>query len=77
MKLQIRQERIKRDWTLEFIAQKIGLTTSTVSDIEKGRCKPSFDVLVKLLNLFGYKKTAKTIVNLFSVVNDTHNLSTK
>lgn len=54
MTLTIRQERIKRGWTQEFVAQQIGTTLSTVQKIECGVRKPSYDVLVRLLDLFGY-----------------------
>ena len=51
----LRQERIKRKWTQKYVAQQIGVTKSAVHDMETGRRKPSYDVLVKLLDLFGYK----------------------
>jgi len=65
MKLQIRQERIKRQWTLEYVAKQVGITSSTVHDIESGRCKPSYDVLVKLEDLF-----ERTHRELFAVAHD-------
>lgn len=55
----IRQERINRGWTQEFVAQQIGTTLSTVQKIECGNRKPSFDVLVKLLDLFDYSDPRK------------------
>lgn len=54
MTLRIRQERLSKGWTQEFVAQKIGTTLSTVQKIECGIRKPSYDVLVKLLDLFEY-----------------------
>ena len=75
MKLQIRQERERHKWTLEYIAQQVGRTKASVHDIETGRRKPSYDVLVKLLKLFGYVEATKAIEQLFAVVDDTHNLS--
>ncbi len=68
MLLNIRQERLKRNWTLEFVAKKVGLTCSTVHDMETGRCKPSYDVLVKLEDLFNLNHR-----QLFAVVDDTPN----
>ena len=53
MDLKIRQERQKRCWTQEFVAKHIGTTKTTVHDIETSRRKPSYEVLVKLENLFG------------------------
>lgn len=52
MTLRIRQERIKRNWTLGYVSKVVGVTVSTVHDIETGRSKPSYEVLVKLENLF-------------------------
>ena len=54
MKLNIRQERLNRGWTQQYVANVIGLTKTAVHDIETGKRKPSYDVLVKLLDLFGY-----------------------
>lgn len=51
----LRQERIKRKWTQDDVAKQIGVTKATLQRIETGKRKPSYDVLVKLLDLFGYK----------------------
>lgn len=56
---QLRQERKKRGWTQEQVAEQIGTTLSTVQKIECGIRKPSFDVLVKLLDLFDYSDPRK------------------
>ena len=55
MNTMLRQERKNRGWTQDYVAQQIGITKTAVHDIETGRRKPSYDVLVKLLDLFGYK----------------------
>ena len=55
MNTMIRQERKQKGWTLAYVSKHVGVTPATIHDIETGRCKPSYDVLVKLLNLFGYK----------------------
>lgn len=54
MHLVLKQERIARGWTQEFVSQQIGTKKTTVSMLETGQRKPSYDVLVKLLDLFGY-----------------------
>ena len=54
MILTIRQERISRDWTLEYVGRQVGLMKSTVQQIETGQRKPSHEVLLKLLELFEY-----------------------
>lgn len=53
MVLMIRQERIKRAWTQNSVARQIGITKAAFRNIETGARKPSFDVLVKLEDLFG------------------------
>lgn len=51
--LNIRQERIARGWTQKEVADRIGITKSAINMIETGARKPSYEVLVKLENLFG------------------------
>lgn len=48
----IRQERIKRGWSCEFVAEKTGLSAEAIRLIEIGERNPSYPVLVKLENLF-------------------------
>lgn len=52
MILRIRQERILRQWTQVYVAEKVGLTKAAIHDVETGRRKPSYEVLVKLEDLF-------------------------
>lgn len=59
MLLMLRQERIARGWTQEFVAQKIGTTKATVQMLETGQRHPSYNVLVKLLDLFDYSDPRK------------------
>lgn len=66
MYLQMRQEREKRKWTLEYVALKVGRTKPFIHDIETGRRKPSYEVLVKLLDLFGYNDPRQ----LFAVADE-------
>lgn len=70
MKLVVRQERIRRNWTQEYVAQQIGTTLSTVQKIETGQRKPSYEVLVKMLHLFGKTKATKEIRQLFAVADE-------
>lgn len=48
----IRQERKKRGWTQAWVAQEVGITKPAVQMLETGATKPSFDVLIKLEDLF-------------------------
>lgn len=50
--LRIRQERLLRGWTQQYVATQISLTRTAVHDIEIGKQLPSFRVLVKLEDLF-------------------------
>lgn len=66
MTLMMRQERLKRGWSCEHIGKQIGVCAETVRLIETGQRKPSYDVLVKLLDLFGYNDPRQ----LFAAVDD-------
>ncbi len=48
----IRQERVKRGWTQEYVARRIGLSLTAIQKIETGERNPSYPVLVKLEDLF-------------------------
>lgn len=50
----LRQEREKRMWSQDYVAKQIGISREAVSMLETGAIKPSYDVLVKLLDLFEY-----------------------
>lgn len=50
----LQQERINRGWTQAQVAELTGITKAAYRNIEAGIRKPSYDVLVKLLDLFGY-----------------------
>lgn len=50
------------------VAKKIGITKSAYSNIETGKRKPSYDVLVKLEDLFKLSHR-----QLFAVVDDAPN----
>ena len=54
MFLRIRQERKAKGWTQAYAAQQLGLTKAAYGNIETGQRKPSYDVLLKLLDVFGY-----------------------
>ena len=73
MSLMLRKEREKKGWSQEYVSKKLGVTPETIHYIETGRRKPSFHVLVKLLELFGKKTAAKQIRQLFAAVDETPN----
>lgn len=70
MSLRLRQERIKRKWTQEKVAQDIGITKAAFCNIETGQRRPSYDVLVKLEDLFRMSHR-----KLFAVIDDEDNFS--
>ncbi|MBS6563926.1 MAG: helix-turn-helix transcriptional regulator [Clostridiales bacterium] len=71
MKIVLRQERERRNWTQEYVALKIGISQTALHKIENGQRYPSYKVLVKLLDLFGYNDPRR----LFTEAGDTSNLS--
>ena len=52
MKRMMQQERIRRGWTLDYIAKQTGLSLTAIQKIETGIRNPSYPVLVKLEDLF-------------------------
>lgn len=46
------QERLKKGWSQEFVAKAIGISRPAYNLIENNNRKPSYDVLVKLEDLF-------------------------
>ena len=71
MKIVLRQERERRNWTQEYVALKVGVSQTALHKIENGQRYPSFKVLVKLLDLFGYSVPRL----LFAPADETSNLS--
>lgn len=59
MELMLRQERLGHGWTLEYVASEVGVTKPAIQMLETGATKPSYDVLVKLLDLFDYSDPRK------------------
>lgn len=68
MYLNIRQERQERNWTQKYVANKVGVTKATIQMLETGQRNPSYDVLVKLEDLFNLNHR-----QLFAVVDETPN----
>lgn len=48
----LRKERIKRGWSIDYVAENTGLTDEAIRLIETGERNPSYTVLVKLEDLF-------------------------
>ena len=55
METVLRQERKRRGWSQQYVAAVVGVSRVAIQQLETGSTKPSYDVLVKLLDLFGYE----------------------
>jgi len=49
----VQQERLKRGWTQEELAEKIDMNASFVGQVERGLKAASFDTLERLSQIFG------------------------
>ena len=52
--MMIKDERERRGWSQTQTAKAVGITKAAYRNIEAGIRKPSYDGLIKLLNLFDY-----------------------
>ena len=51
----MRYERLNKGWTLNYVANQLGISNQAVSKIELQHTKnPSYKIIVKLENLFNY-----------------------
>jgi transcriptional regulator with XRE-family HTH domain len=46
---------MNKGWTLDYVGERVGLTKVTVHEIENGKCKPSYDSLIKFCKLYGVR----------------------
>lgn len=60
--IRLRQHRLHRGWTMEITAEKAGLSTGSIGEIEGGHGGYSPETLQKLANAFGI-----TVGELFDV----------
>lgn len=65
----MRQERLEKGWTQQYVSEKIGVSKTSIHDIEILKQLPSYKVLVKLENLFNLNHR-----ELFALVDDETNL---
>ena len=49
---QIRTLRMSKKYTLAVMAERLGVTTSTIAAYENGSRNPSFDILIKIARMF-------------------------
>lgn len=71
MYLQIRTLRLANNWTMEFVANEVGISKQMMCDIESNRRKPSYKVLVKLEDLYkkGHRELLRESDSLASAKN--------
>lgn len=71
MYLHIRTLRLANNWTMEFVANEIGISKQMMCDIESNRRKPSYKVLVKLEDLYqkGHRELFRKSDSLASAKN--------
>jgi transcriptional regulator with XRE-family HTH domain len=50
----INEERMARGWSLQDVADRVGLSKVTIYRIETGKQDPSNKTYLKLMSLFGY-----------------------
>ena len=63
--LNIRDARIRKGWTQEQFAEKLGLSTSYIGLIERGYKLPKFETFIKIIN----QLDVSADVILFGVTN--------
>ncbi len=51
----IKIERIMRDLTMEQLAEKANLGTTTIASVERGISSPTLETIEKLANALGFK----------------------
>ena len=69
MILAIEEERRTRGWSIAYVSSLIGVSADAVRLMEKGERNPSYDVLIKLLELYDYTDPRK----LFSTITNKEN----
>lgn len=50
--MSLRHERVSKGWTMQYVAERAGITKQSVYDLEVGRRNPSYKVVLALEDLF-------------------------
>lgn len=61
----MRVERIRRQWTQDYVAKQVGVVPSQISSIENLHRRPGYEVLCRIESLFG-----KSHKELFAEMNN-------
>ena len=54
----LRQQRKANGWTLEQFAERAGLSTNYVGDLERGKKSPSLETFIRLVEVLGISADA-------------------
>ena len=78
----IRKVRELRNFTQEYMAHALSMSQNNYSKIERGKTKPTLDILEKICNIFGVPLTKliefdaeKTIFNVYGANNQNGNVT--
>ena len=52
--IRMKRDRIKNGWSKACLGRKLEVTGTCIKALETGRNKPSYDLLLKIMDLFGY-----------------------
>jgi len=66
----LRTKRQEKKWTLEYVAEAVGVTKQSIHDFETGKTRPSYDVLMTLCKLFNAQQYSD-VERLFTVADGT------
>lgn len=69
---QLKQIRLKNNWTQQFVSNEIGITKASYSNIETQKRSPSLKVALQLQKLFG-----EPIEHLLEDINNDGSAPTK
>lgn len=53
MDTMLKLERKKRGWSQTYVAERAGISRQAIRLLETGATKPSYEVMLRLLDLFG------------------------
>lgn len=52
--IRMKRDRIKNGWSRACLGRKLGVTGSCIQLLEEGKNKPSYQLLLKIMDTFGY-----------------------
>lgn len=52
--IKMKRDRIRNGWSRARLGRKLGVTGSCIQLLEEGKNKPSYQLLLKIMDIFGY-----------------------